>query len=348
MSERPIPIDWFDYDLPAELIAQHPAEPRDAARLLVVDRRRGTFSDRRFADLPDLLTPGDRIVVNDTRVLPARLVARRPSGGLVELLLLSRNADGSWQSLGRPARRLREGDRLALLDAAGGATDDVVGILGRDGDQVVVRFDDETSIERDGRVPLPPYIHEQIDDPERYQTVYARVTGSAAAPTAGMHFTPAVIERCADRGIDLTTVTLHVGLGTFQPIKTADARDHQMHAEVYAVTADAIAAIRATRAAGGRVLAVGTTSVRTLETIAETVFAPGEPRDLAGATRLFITPGSSFRLVDMMVTNFHLPRTTLLLLVAAFAGDDLMRRAYAHAIAERYRFYSFGDAMLIV
>lgn len=348
MSDRPIPIDWFDYDLPSDLIAQHPIEPRDAARLLVVDRASDSLSDRTFRDLPDLLNPGDLIVVNDTRVLPARLFARRPTGGQVELLLLHRNADGAWQALGRPARRMRAGERLALLDSSGEATDDRVEVVGRDGEQVLVRFDDDRAIERDGRVPLPPYIHEHLDDPERYQTVYAREAGSSAAPTAGMHFTPEVIASCEARGVQLASITLHVGLGTFQPIKTADARDHQMHAEVYSVSPEAVEAIRSTRAAGGRVLAVGTTSVRTLETVAGSVLASEPAEPLAGATRLYITPGRPFALVDLMLTNFHLPRTTLLLLVAAFAGDDLMRRAYAHAIAERYRFYSFGDAMLIV
>jgi len=348
VTDRPIPLDWFDYDLPPDLIAQHPVEPRDAARLLVVDRASGTLSDRTFRDLPDLLTPGDLIVVNDTRVLPARFLARRASGGHVELLLLRRNADGVWQALGRPARRLRAGERLILLDAHGDVTGDHVQIVGRDGEQVRVRFDDEQAIDRDGRVPLPPYIHEALADPERYQTVYARETGSAAAPTAGMHFTPDVIVRCRNRGVRMAAVTLHVGLGTFQPIKTTDARDHKMHAEVYAVPPDTTELVRATRAAGNRVLAVGTTSVRTLETVAGSMLASAPAELLTGATRLYITPGSPFQVVDLMLTNFHLPRTTLLLLVAAFAGDELMRRAYAHAIVERYRFYSFGDAMLIV
>lgn len=348
MSELPIPIDWFDYQLPPDLIAQHPIEPRDAARLLVVDRAADALVDRTFRDLPDLLGPQDLIVINDTRVLPARLIARRPTGARIELLLLDRTSDGWWRALGRPARRLRSGERLALLDAGGDVSSDVVEVIGRDGEQVLVRFDDEQAIEREGRVPLPPYIHEPLADPERYQTVYAKATGSAAAPTAGMHFTPEVFERCRERGTQIATVTLHVGLGTFQPIKTADVRDHQMHAEVYTVPPETVSKIRAARAAGGRVLAVGTTSVRTLETIADAVIAPYPPERLVGETRLFITPGVQFSLVDRMLTNFHLPRTTLLLLVAAFAGDTLMRRAYEHAIAERYRFYSFGDAMLIV
>ena len=348
MTDSAIPLNWFDYKLPPDLIAQQPVEPRDAARLLLVDRSSGALSDRTFRDLPDLLNPGDLIVVNDTRVLPARLFARRLSGGRVELLLLDRNADGVWRAMGRPARRLRAGERLELLDSQDEVTNDGVDVVGRDAEQVLVRFDDEEAIGRHGHVPLPPYIHDRVDDPERYQTIYARDPGSAAAPTAGMHFTVDLLERCRSRGVQVAPITLHVGLGTFQPIKTVDARDHQMHAEIFSVSAATVEMIRETRVSGGRVLAVGTTSVRTLETIASSVLAGGPARSLAGETRLFITPGTPFQLVDLMLTNFHLPRTTLLLLVASFAGEALMRQAYQHAIAEQYRFYSFGDAMLIV
>lgn len=348
MTDSAIPLNWFDYKLPPDLIAQQPVEPRDAARLLLVDRSSGALSDRTFRDLPDLLNPGDLIVVNDTRVLPARLFARRLSGGRVELLLLDRNADGVWRAMGRPARRLRAGERLELLDSQDEVTNDGVDVVGRDAEQVLVRFDDEEAIGRHGHVPLPPYIHDRLDDPERYQTVYARDPGSAAAPTAGMHFTVDILERCRSRGVQVAPITLHVGLGTFQPIKTVDARDHEMHAEIFSVSAATVEMIRETRVSGGRVLAVGTTSVRTLETIASSVLAGGPARSLAGETRLFITPGTPFQLVDLMLTNFHLPRTTLLLLVASFAGEALMRQAYQHAIAEQYRFYSFGDAMLIV
>ena len=348
MTDSAIPLNWFDYKLPPDLIAQQPVEPRDAARLLLVDRSSGALSDRTFRDLPDLLNPGDLIVVNDTRVLPARLFARRLSGGRVELLLLDRNADGVWRAMGRPARRLRAGERLELLDSQDEVTNDGVDVVGRDAEQVLVRFDDEEAIGRHGHVPLPPYIHDRVDDPERYQTIYARDPGSAAAPTAGMHFTVDILERCRSRGVQVAPITLHVGLGTFQPIKTVDARDHEMHAEIFSVSAATVEMIRETRVSGGRVLAVGTTSVRTLETIASSVLAGGPARSLAGETRLFITPGTPFQLVDLMLTNFHLPRTTLLLLVASFAGEALMRQAYQHAIAEQYRFYSFGDAMLIV
>lgn len=348
MTDSPIPIDWFDYDLPEELIAQHPVEPRDSARMLVVERARQQITDHVFSDLPRFLHPGDLIVVNDTRVLRARLFAQRDTGGRIEFLLLQRAPDGTWTSLARPARRLRIGERLRLVAPDGQLGNDIIEVVSRSAEEIAVRFDDEGAIERAGRVPLPPYIHEDVGDPERYQTVYARESGSAAAPTAGMHFTPELIQRCEVMGIGMTSLTLHVGLGTFQPIKTQDVRDHPMHAEVYAVEPSTIQALRETRAAGGRIVAVGTTSVRTLESIADQVLTTDHTEPIAGSTRLYITPGYQFKLVDRMITNFHLPRTTLLLLVASIMGEDLMRRAYEHAIRERYRFYSFGDAMLIV
>ncbi|HAX23985.1 MAG TPA: tRNA preQ1(34) S-adenosylmethionine ribosyltransferase-isomerase QueA, partial [Chloroflexi bacterium] len=250
MTDSAIPLNWFDYKLPPDLIAQQPVEPRDAARLLLVDRSSGALSDRTFRDLPDLLNPGDLIVVNDTRVLPARLFARRLSGGRVELLLLDRNADGVWRAMGRPARRLRAGERLELLDSQDEVTNDGVDVVGRDAEQVLVRFDDEEAIERHGHVPLPPYIHDRLDDPERYQTIYARDPGSAAAPTAGMHFTVDVLGRCRSRGVQVAPITLHVGLGTFQPIKTVDARDHEMHAEIFSLSAATVEMIRGTRVSG--------------------------------------------------------------------------------------------------
>jgi S-adenosylmethionine:tRNA ribosyltransferase-isomerase len=348
-EQAPLPVERFDYELPPELIAQQPAEPRDSARLLVVSRADGTLTDRVFRDLPELLQPGDLLVVNDTRVIPARLIAHRASGGRVELLLLSRLASGDWRALGRPARRLRRDEHLRLLDSADRETDEMVEIVGRDEDAVIVRFADEGSIERLGRVPLPPYIRDSTADPERYQTVYSREAGSAAAPTAGLHFTPEVIAACERRGIEMVTVTLHVGLDTFQPIKTADAREHQIHSEWFEISADALAAVAAAKREGRRVVAVGTTSVRTLESAASAILDMGDNlQALAGPTRLYITPGYEFQVVDVMLTNFHLPRTTLMLLVSAMAGEELIRAAYAHAIAKRYRFYSFGDAMLIV
>jgi S-adenosylmethionine:tRNA ribosyltransferase-isomerase len=345
-ARQPLPVERFDYDLPPELIAQAPADPRDSSRLLVVDRVGGHLRDHTFYELPALLRPGDVLVVNDTRVMAARLLARRATGGRVELLLLSQGNDGLWTALARPARRLRPGEQLSLIDRDGATGDARVQIIGRQDDTVSVAIADPAIVERYGRVPLPPYITSSIDDPERYQTVYAREMGSAAAPTAGLHFTPRVLERLRERDVELRTVTLHVGLDTFQPIKSADALDHAMHAEWYHVSGETAAALAAAKRAGRRVVAVGTTSVRTLETLG----AGGtvEPREHAGWTKLYITPGCQFRVVDAMLTNFHLPRTTLLLLVSAFAGDELIRRAYQHAIWERYRFYSFGDAMLIV
>ena len=352
MTDSPperLPVERFDYDLPPDLIAQQPAEPRDSARLLVVSRGERTLTDRVFRELPELLQPGDLIVVNDTRVMPARLIARRQTGGRVELLLLARRPDGSWRALARPTRRLRPGEALTLVGHDEQPTADVLHVIERDDDSMVVAFPDEAAIERHGRVPLPPYVRDTSADPERYQTVYNREPGSAAAPTAGLHFTPGVMDACRARQIEFATVTLHVGLDTFQPIKTADARDHQIHSEWFEMSAETLAAVREAKQSGRRVVAVGTTSVRTLESVADTILLTGAAHEpLAGPTRLYITPGFGYRIVDVMLTNFHLPRTTLLLLVAAFAGEELMRAAYAHAIQARYRFYSFGDAMLIV
>jgi S-adenosylmethionine:tRNA ribosyltransferase-isomerase len=347
--QPPLPVDRYDYDLPSELIAQQPAEPRDSARLLRVSRSDGSLQDHVFHELPSLLQPGDLIVVNDTRVLPARLLARRVSGGKVELLLLSRLADGSWRTMARPARRLRPGEPLTLLDHHDAPSDDQVEVVGREDESIIVRFLDEEVIQRHGRVPLPPYIHDSTADPERYQTVYSRELGSAAAPTAGLHFTDSVIDACRRRGVEFASVTLHVGQDTFQPIKTADARDHQIHSEWFSVSPATLSSVSTAKREGRRVVAVGTTSVRTLESVADAVHSKEDSAEaISGPTRLYITPGFEYRVVDAMLTNFHLPRTTLLLLVAAFASEELMRAAYAHAISERYRFYSFGDAMLIV
>lgn len=349
LNQGPLPVERFDYDLPPELIAQQPVEPRDASRLLVVRRSSGTLSDHVFHELPELLQPGDLLVVNDTRVIPARVFARRPSGGRVELLLLTRLSDTDWRALARPARRLRMGETLTVLDHNDVPTSDTIDVIARDGEAVVVRLPDDATIDRHGRVPLPPYIRDSTSDPERYQTVYSRQAGSAAAPTAGLHFTPRVIDTCRERGIEMVSVTLHVGLDTFQPIKTDDARDHEIHSEWFEVSSETLAAVASAKREGRRVVAVGTTSVRTLESIADSVLGEHVATEpVSGPTKLYITPGYEFRLVDAMLTNFHLPRTTLILLVSAMAGEDLIREAYAHAIAERYRFYSFGDAMLIV
>jgi S-adenosylmethionine:tRNA ribosyltransferase-isomerase len=348
-SDRPgLPIDRFDYDLPPELIAQHPVEPRDASRLLVVRRDSEVLEDRTFRDLPDLLDPGDLLILNDTRVMPARLFARRRTGGSVELLLLHRRPDSAWEALARPARRLKPGESLVLLTLDGVESQDEVEVIERLEGAVAIRFADEGAIERHGQVPLPPYIREWLGDAERYQTVYARHEGSAAAPTAGLHFTPELMERCRRLGLHFATITLHVGLDTFQPISTDDALRHQMHSERYLVPPDAIRAVLNARERGSRVVAVGTTSVRTLESAADAILSRMTGGSIGGDTSLYITPGYRFRIVDAMVTNFHLPRTTLMLLVSALAGEETIRRAYRHAVEQRYRFFSFGDAMLIV
>jgi S-adenosylmethionine:tRNA ribosyltransferase-isomerase len=310
--------DLLEYDLPEELVAQHPVDPRDASRLLVYRRGARAIEHRAFADLPDLLA-GELVVVNDSRVVPARLRLRRPTGGAVEVLLVERaGEDGVWEGLVKPSRRLRAGDRLGpveLLEPIGGGR----WLLSLDGEPA-------------GEPPLPPYIHEPLADPDRYQTVYARDAGSAAAPTAGLHFTPELLAQ-----LDHERVTLHVGLDTFRPVTEERLEDHELHGERYSVGRAAWSRI----AEADRVLAVGTTCVRVLETVART----GE---LGGRTTLFVVPGFEFRRVDALLTNFHLPRSTLLALVMAFAGVEETRRLYRLAVEERYRFYSFGDAMLIL
>ncbi len=308
----------LDYDLPADLIAQKPAEPRDSSRLLVFDRASGEVRHRRFRELPDELTRGELVVVNDSRVIPARLRLRRPGGGAAEVLLLEPAGDGLWEALARPSAKLRAGMRLGPVE--------LVEPLGAG--RWLVRLDGEP----DGETPLPPYITEPLEDPERYQTVYARDPGSAAAPTAGLHFTPGVLAR-----LDVERVTLHVGLDTFRPLTEPTVEEHPLHGERYAVEPGAWERIRS----ADRVAAAGTTAVRVVESLAR-----GEP--IEGRTELFVTPGFEFRRVDVLLTNFHLPRTTLLALVMAFAGVDETRELYRLAIAERYRFYSFGDAMLVL
>jgi S-adenosylmethionine:tRNA ribosyltransferase-isomerase len=308
----------LEYELPPQLIAQRPARRRDESRLMVFDRRTGEVRHRRFSELPEELS-GELVVVNDTRVIPARLRLRRPGGGEAEVLLLERaGPDGVWEGLARPSRRLRPGQRLGPVE--------LVQQLG-DG-RWLLRLDGEPA----GEVPLPPYITEPLDDAERYQTVYARQEGSAAAPTAGLHFTSELLAR-----LEVARVTLHVGLDTFRPVETATLDEHPIHSERYEVAPAEWSRIGAAE----RVLAVGTTTVRVLEAV-----ACGAP--LAGRTELFITPGFEFRRVDALLTNFHLPRSTLLALVMAFAGTAATRRLYELAIAERYRFYSFGDAMLVL
>ena len=356
-------MDDFDYELPRERIAQRPAARRDASRLLVVDRRAGSWRDARFAEIGDHLRPGDLLVVNETAVFPARLRARREGGAEVEILLV-RPADRSdpenvtaveWEALAGPARKARPGERLELLGRDGSPAPDAwVEILDRlpsGGRRVRLRVPGDLPewIAAHGHVPLPPYI-ERPDEPqdrERYQTVYARRPGAVAAPTAGLHFTPALLDDLAAQGIRRTAVTLHVGPGTFRPVTAERAEDHPMEEEWYSIGGDAARAIAETKGAGGRVVAVGTTAVRALESAGREWEKAG-PGAAEGWTDLYLLPGAPFRVVDALVTNFHLPRSTLLLLVCAFAGRELVLGAYRHAVRGGYRFYSYGDAMLIV
>lgn len=336
----------FDFDLPEELIAQTPLEKRDASRLLVVDKETGVFSDQHFDQIIDQLQPGDALVMNNTRVLPARLYGIKPeTGGHVELLLLKNTQGDDWEVLAKPAKRLRVGAQISFGD--GRLTATVVEELEHGGR--IVRFGYEgiflEVLESLGEMPLPPYIHEKLADRERYQTVYAKENGSAAAPTAGLHFTEELLEQIAAKGVKLVYLTLHVGLGTFRPVSVDSLDDHEMHSEFYSLSEEAAQTLRQVKANGGRVIAVGTTSIRTLETIGSKF--QGQIQADSGWTNIFIKPGYNWKVVDAFSTNFHLPKSTLVMLVSAFAGRSLTLEAYEHAIAERYRFFSFGDAMFI-
>ena len=347
-------VDQFDFDLPEKLIALHPAEPRDAARMLVVGAN-GSLADRQVRDLLEILRAGDVIVVNDTRVIPAELSGKRVRGDSerkVSFNLHKRVDARTWKAFARPAKRLAEGDRLEL---GNGEQEPLFATLTGKGDsgEVTLSFDlagaelDE-AIKSHGAMPLPPYIGAKREVEERdksdYQTVYARHDGAVAAPTAGLHFTDGLLQRLADKGVGFERVTLHVGAGTFLPVKVEDTKDHKMHAEWGVVSPEVVETIAAAREKGGRVVAVGTTSARLLETPARET---GTLRPFSGDTDIFITPGFPFRVVDMLMTNFHLPRSTLMMLVSAFAGYETMRAAYAHAIATGYRFYSYGDSSLL-
>ena len=336
----------FDFDLPEELIAQTPLEKRDASRLLVVDKETGAFSDQHFDQIIDQLQPGDALVMNNTRVLPARLYGIKPeTGGHVELLLLKNTQGDDWEVLAKPAKRLRVGAQISFGD--GRLTATVVEELDHGGR--IVRFAYEgiflEVLESLGEMPLPPYIHEKLADRERYQTVYAKENGSAAAPTAGLHFTEELLEQIAAKGVKPVYLTLHVGLGTFRPVSVDSLDDHEMHSEFYSLSEEAAQTLRQVKANGGRVIAVGTTSIRTLETIGSKF--QGQIQADSGWTNIFIKPGYDWKVVDAFSTNFHLPKSTLVMLVSAFAGRSLTLEAYEHAIAERYRFFSFGDAMFI-
>ncbi len=343
-------IEDFDYQLPEELIAQHPLDRRDAARMLVLDRGRAVWRDSQFAELPSYLRAGDVVVVNNTRVFPARLTgARESSGGRVELFLVREREPLVWETLARPARRLQKGARLQFGD--GRLRAEIIAAL--DDGRRMVRFDcDEplpALLEEIGQTPLPPYIKREgaalSEDRERYQTIYARERGAIAAPTAGLHFTPRVMREMAARGVHSVEITLHVGYGTFEPVRVHDLSRHTVAPEQYEISADAAQAINFARAAGGRILAVGTTTTRALESAVDEA---GRVQPGAGLARLTITPPHRFRVVDALLTNFHLPRSSLLVLVSAFAGRALVLDAYAHAVAASYRFYSYGDCMLII
>jgi S-adenosylmethionine:tRNA ribosyltransferase-isomerase len=337
-------LEAFDYPLPPDRIAQSPVEPRDASRLLVLRRDTGAIEHRLFGQLREYLRAGDLLVMNDSRVLPARMVGRRPTGGRVEALLLERRAPGVWEALVKPGRRIDVGEELAF--ASGELLAEVVERY--PSGARLLRFrsaggeDVEAAIAAAGQVPLPPYIHRELADAERYQTVYARVEGSVAAPTAGLHFTPGVMAALAERGVRFAYVTLHVGIATFRPVRVEEIDRHEMHEERYTIGPEVAQAIEE---CSGRIIAIGTTTARCLESAAVGArrVAIGE-----GVTRLYIRPGYHFRILDGLLTNFHMPRSSLLIMVSAFAGLEAVQRAYREALATGYRFLSFGDAMLIV
>ena len=336
----------FYFDLPEELIAQTPLERRDASRLLTLDKVTGAWSHRRFYELPELLRAGDCLIMNDSRVLPARLLGQRlPGGGACEVLLLIDRGNKTWECLVRPGKKMRRGARLSFGN--GELTAEVVEEI--EGGNRLVRFDYEgiflEILERLGKMPLPPYIKAELADQERYQTVYSRVNGSAAAPTAGLHFTRELLEKIAGMGVELGYVTLHVGLGTFRPVKEEEITDHDMHSEYCVISQETADLINRTKARGGRVICVGTTSCRTLESWAG---EDGHMEAKAGWTNIFIYPGYRFKVMDGLITNFHLPESTLIMLVSALAGREHILAAYEEAVRQRYRFFSFGDAMFIV
>lgn len=336
----------FDFHLPEELIAQTPLEKRDASRLLVVNHETGQLEDTHFDEIIDQLHPGDALVMNDTRVLPARLHGEKPeTGGHVELLLLKNIAGDDWEVLAKPAKRLKVGAAISFGD--GRLTATVLEELEHGGR--IVRFHYQgiflEVLESLGEMPLPPYIHEKLKDRERYQTVYAKENGSAAAPTAGLHFTKELLAQIEAKGVKLVYLTLHVGLGTFRPVSVDNVDKHEMHSEFYTLSEEAANTLRQVKASGKRVIAVGTTSIRTLETIGSKF--NGEIKADSGWTNIFIKPGYDWKVVDAFSTNFHLPKSTLVMLVSAFAGRELVLSAYQHAIDEKYRFFSFGDAMFI-
>jgi len=335
----------FYYDLPPELIAQTPLERRDGSRLMVLDRETGEVTHRHFYDLPEYLRPGDCLVLNNSRVIPARLLGHRePSGGAVEVLLLKDKGDGVWECLTKPGRKTHLGTQLSFGE--GSLTAEVVGE--REDGNKLVKFRYEgiflEVLERLGKMPLPPYIKQELEDGERYQTVYSKINGSAAAPTAGLHFTKELLQKIEDKGVPLAYITLHVGLGTFRPVKAEEISEHHMHSEFCMIDRDTAELLNRTKKNGGRIVCVGKTSCRTLESFAK---EDGTFEESSGWTDIFIYPGYRFKAMDALITNFHLPESTLVMLVSAFAGREHILNAYAEAVREKYRFFSFGDAMAI-
>ncbi|MFC1928055.1 tRNA preQ1(34) S-adenosylmethionine ribosyltransferase-isomerase QueA [Chloroflexota bacterium] len=346
-------INDFDYSLPPKLIAQTPIEPRDQSRLMVLDRRDGSLKHHRFSEIVDYLREGDVLVFNDSRVIPARLSGRKvDSGGKLEILLLRQIRPNIWETLVRPTKRVKIGTKIEITNnSTSDARQDfrvmaeVVGL--GEGGIGVINFSDETLLPELGKVPLPPYIHVPLHNPERYQTVYANVAGSIAAPTAGLHFTRELIDKIKVKGIKCLFVTLHVGLDTFRPVRENDPLEHPIHQEYGVLSEEAANKLSQAKAEGRRVICVGTTTVRLIEAVAQ-ASSSAQIQPFAGWVNLFIVPGYQFRIVDALITNFHLPKSTLLMLVTALAGRDLINQAYQEAIAQQYRFYSFGDAMLIL
>ena len=334
----------FDFQLPEELIAQTPLERRDASRLLTLDKATGAVAHHHFYDLPRFLRPGDCLVLNDSRVLPARLIGHRPTGGACEVLLLVDKGDSLWECLVRPGRKLKPGAQVIFGDGQLTATIEAELEDGKRAGRFHYQGIFLEILEQLGKMPLPPYIKVELNDQERYQTVYSRVTGSAAAPTAGLHFTPELLDQVRENGVKVCYVTLHVGLGTFRPVKAENIADHEMHSEFCMISQETADIINDTKRSGGRVICVGTTSCRTIESFAA---EDGTLKERSGWTNIFIYPGYKFKVLDALITNFHLPQSTLIMLVSALAGREHVLAAYEEAVREKYRFFSFGDAMMI-
>lgn len=346
MAQEHLKTSDFDYDLPEELIAQTPLKERDEARMLVLNAKTGEYKDDYFYDIIDYLNPGDAVVMNDSRVMPARIYGVKPdTGGHLEVLLLNNTEGDNWETLVKPARRAKVGTKIVFGD--GDLTATVTKELEHGGRMIKFDYDGifMEILDKLGEMPLPPYIKEKLDDPEMYQTVYSREIGSAAAPTAGFHWTKELLKKVEEKGVKLVYLTLHVGLGTFRPVSEENIEDHEMHSEFYSLSEEAAATLNEVKRNGGRIVATGTTSIRTLETIG-TKFN-GEIKADSGWTDIFIKPGYEWKVVDAFITNFHLPKSTLVMLVAAFTGRENILNAYRHAVEEKYRFFSFGDAMFI-